>query len=625
MKPLSLAGLIGLASLGAQAQAPYWAVPAHPLQPIVVTATRSLQAAAPTLRDAIVVTREELDEAGNLSLAEVLLRRAGVEFRATGGPGQPTGLFIRGANTAHTLVLVDGVRLSSAIGTTSVENIPLEMVERIEVVKGPLSSLYGSDAIGGVVQIFTRGKKVPHFFATTSFGEDNDRRVSAGATGADALSSFSVNLGGRKVDAPSATNRRNFCHDPDRDPHENAFFEAKAAHRLWQGETISISAFVTRGKTRFDGCPDFDGRIFDDLNTQTLTGVAVTSSTQFLPGWNSRLAYHYGRDDIRITGSFPGAFETQQDQLSWVNEIGIGSGAALLAGAELLRQRVLSAGDAPFARDRRDIDALFAGMNQTWAGQRFEGSVRVDRDKDDAQFGTRTTGSASYGAPWPGWGMLSATYGTGFRTPTFFDLYGPTSDFYRPNPELLPERSRSREIALRSEPGKALQWRLTAFDIRIEDLIAFVVPAGPGEFPTVRNVKRAHIRGVEANLDLNWIGVRWRAALTAQRPRDDESGKRLPGRTERLGSLDASKRIGDAWTLGATVLASGDRYDSVDESPSTRLSGYALVDARVRYAVTKRWSVELNATNLLDRKYESAVGYDAPRRGVMLNLRFEAF
>ena len=208
MKPLSLAGLLGLASLGAQAQAPAFATP-----PVPRPRRRHRHAQpAPATPDAARRHRHHARGAGrvagNLSLAEVLQRRAGVEFRATGGPGQPTGLFIRGAGTAQTLVLVDGVRVGSAtIGTTSIENIPLEMIERIEVVKGPLSSLYGSDAIGGVVQIFTRGKNVPHFFATAAYGDgQRPARLGGRRPAPTRTTSFSLAAGARKVDAPSATN-----------------------------------------------------------------------------------------------------------------------------------------------------------------------------------------------------------------------------------------------------------------------------------------------------------------------------------------------------------------------------------------------------------------------------------
>ena len=209
MKRLPLAGVVALAGLGAHAQVPVVPTAPQTLDNVVVTAIRSPQAQDQALRDVTVISRGDIEAAGSLSLAELLQRFALVEFRATGGPGQPTGLFLRGANAAQTLVLVDGLRVNSAtVGTTSVENIPLDMIERIEVVKGPMSSLYGSDAIGGVVQVFTRGRTVPHLFVASAYGSENDRRASAGLATADDKTRMSLAAGVRKVDARSATNER---------------------------------------------------------------------------------------------------------------------------------------------------------------------------------------------------------------------------------------------------------------------------------------------------------------------------------------------------------------------------------------------------------------------------------
>jgi vitamin B12 transporter len=612
MKRLPLAALVALALPDAGAQ---MANPAtlQALEPFVVTATRSLNLEA-TLRETTLISRQDLDESGSRSLADVLLARAGVELRATGGPGQPVGLFMRGTGTAQTLVLVDGMRVGSAtVGTTSIENLPLEMIERIEVVKGPMSSLYGSEAIGGVVQVFTRGKDVPHLHAVAGGGSDREGRLAAGVTGVDASTSFSVAAGARTVDAPSATNERSFCFDADRDPYENAWGEAKVSHRLWQGETLAFNSFVSRGKTRFDGCPDASGQRHDDLNDQTILGMGVSSSSRFTRDWTSRLAYAHGRDEITTTGAYPARFETRQDQLSWVNEFAAANGT-LLAGLEGLRQEVLS--DQPFAKDRRTISSAFFGLNQSWHGQRVEMSGRIDRDD---QFGERETGSVSYGTAWAGIAWLSGTYGRGFRAPTFYDLYGPPSGFYQPNPELRPERSKSYEVAARSQAGREVQWRVTWFDNQLEDLIAYD-PASTMQ----RNIARARIRGLEASAQATWLGVRWRGLVTYQRPRDEDSGYRLQGRSELFGSLEGTYTAG-LWTLGGTLVASGDRFDSTNEAPASRLPGYAVVDMRVRYAFDKRWSAELSVGNVFDKRYETAVGYDATRRSALLSLRFEAF
>ena len=610
MKSLPFAGLAGLATLGAQAQGPVSQGFSRTFDPVVVTATRGLSAAG-TLRDAVVITREDLDSAGALSLAEVLQRKAGIEFRATGGPGQPQTLFMRGAGSAQTLVLVDGLRVGSAtIGTTSIEHIPLEMIERIEVVKGPLSSLYGPEAIGGVIQIFTRGKDVPHLFVSGALGTHADRRIAGGLATEDGGTRFTVSAGARRVDAPSATNERAFGHNPDRDPYENAFVTLRLSQRLWQGETIAAEVFGSRARTSFDAGAG------DDRSDQTLSGVKLTSTTTFMPGWESRLAVGQGRDRLVVRGGFPTHFQTRQDQVSWVNEISVPAGR-LVAGLETLRQRVLSDEVvSPFSRRRRNTDSAWVGLNESWAGQRLEASLR--RDRDD-QFGTRSTGSASYGFDWPALASFAATYARGFRAPTFFDLYGPPFEGYVPNPDLLPERSSSYEVSAKSARASALQWRVTAFDHRLDNLIVFSFAQG-----TMLNVARARSRGVEAGVEGRWRGAAWRASFTAQRPRDEDTGMRLRGRAEHYGVVEASRGFGP-WHAGVTLVASGARFDSPDESPASRLGGYAVVDARVRYSLARYWSAELALTNLGDRRYESAVGYDAPRRALLLTVRFEAF
>ncbi len=612
MKSLSIAGLAGLASLGAQAQIPPIPDLRPSLDPVVVTATRALSPAS-TLRDAVVITRKDLDDAGSLSLGEVLQRHAGIELRQTGGPGQPQTLFIRGAGSHQTLVLVDGLRVGSAtVGTTSIENIPLEMIERIEVVKGSLSSLYGAEAIGGVIQVFTRGKDVPHLFASTAYGSQNDRRASAGLATVDGGTYLSLAAGARKVDAQSATNpRATFSFNPDRDPYSNAFANLRASQKLWQGETLELEAFTSHGRTHFDAGPGSD-----DRNDQAVSGAKFTSATHFTEWWASRVAVGEGRDRLVIHGSFPAVFETRQDQASWINEFSV-AGGSLVAGAETVRQKVMSDESTSFTRDKRDTNSVFAGLTQSFEGQRLEASARRD---DDDQFGSRNTGSLSYGMEYPDVVRLSATYARGFRAPTFFDLYA-SAPGYTPNPNLQPERSKSYEYTVKSDAKAPLQWRITAFDNRFENLIVFTFTPTSS---TVVNAARARARGVEASLDAAWLGTRWRASVTVQRPRDEDTGKTLQERAQHYGSLDASRTFG-AWTAGVTLLASGPRFDSTDESPASRLPGYLVADARVRYAFSKAWTAELTAANLGNRRYENAVGYDAPRRVVMLNVRFDAF
>jgi vitamin B12 transporter len=612
MKTLPFAGLIGLASLGAHAQVPTPPFTRIP-DPVVVTATRALQPEA-TLRDAVVITREDIDHAGPISLGELLERTAGIELRSNGGPGQPQSLFIRGAGSAQTLVLIDGLRTNTATqGTTTLENIPLDLIERIEVVKGPLSSLYGSAAAGGVIQIFTRKKSVPYLFATAGYGSNNDRRAAAGVSSVDRDLSMSLSAGVRKVDAPSATNARNaFSFDPDKDPYENAFGNFRIAQKLWQGEEVALEAFGSRSRTRFDAGIPPNGE--DDRNDQTLGGARITSSSQFVPGWTNRLTVGTSLDKLQVSGQFPSRIESRSDQATWIQEL-VSPTGSVVGGLEAVRQYVKSYDQVPYDKTRRDTRSGFMALNQKWGIQRLEASAR--RDHDD-QFGDRDTGSLGYGLEWPGVARLSGLYAKGFRAPTFNDLYA-HFPFYTPKPDLKPERSRSSEVTLRAAADSPIAWRVTGFDNRFNDLIVFTF-----EDSSVHNVDRARIRGVELSAEGRWLGVHWRAQFTQQNARNDDTGKRLQGRADRYATLDLSRGWG-AITAGLTVQAVGQRFDSATESPDSRVGGHAIADARVEYRLDKHWSVALHAANLGDKRYENTVGYDAPRRQMLLTVKFEAY
>ncbi|HEY2628852.1 MAG TPA: TonB-dependent receptor [Usitatibacter sp.] len=609
MKALSIAGLAGLASLGAQAQDATPPDLRTSLDPVVVTATRALTPTS-TIRDTIVITRAQLDAAGGLSLGEVLQREAGIELRANGGPGQPQSLFIRGAGSQQTLVLVDGLRVGSAtVGTTAIEQIPLDMIERIEVVKGPLSSLYGGDAMGGVIQVFTRNKNVPYAFANVSYGTDDDWRVSAGVTGSDDTTKFTLAGGYRSIDAPSATNSRAFGYNPDRDPYDDAYFNFHLSQKMWTGENLAIDAFTTNGHTHYDAGPG------DDWNYHVLSGAKFSSTTSFSPQWLSTLSVGEGLDRLEDHGNFPDHFETRQFQATWLNEFPIEGGSYSL-GAETLRQKVYSDSANPFTTDTRNTNSVFVGVNQLWQGQKYEASVRWD---DDDQFGGHTTGSISWGADWPGVARFGLTYAKGFRAPTFYDLYGPTFPGYAPNPDLAPEETTSYEVSMKNLPGSSLQWRLSYYDNRFDNLIVYDFTQG-----TVLNVARARARGIEAVAETGWLGARWKAMFTAQQPKNEDTGAMLQGRAERFGTFEVSRGWGSI-TAGMTLLASSERFDSANEDPSTRLGGYTVVDARVRYAIDKNWSAQLTATNLFDKHYESVAGYNAPGRGVLFTVSFASF
>lgn len=590
-------------ALHAQAQG---ARPDAALANVLVTATRMPLAEDATLAQTTVITRRDIEAAGSSTLVELLQRAAGVEIRSTGGAGQPAGVFIRGASAQQTLVLVDGLRLSSATaGGAAFENIALDLIERIEVVKGPMSGLYGSDAIGGVVQIFTRGYSKPRLTAELGIGSNSTLAFNTGFSTIEGNTSLTLNAGYREVSARSASNVNagSFTYNPDRDPYDNTHVLMKVAHTLWQGEVLSVSAWQSVGHTKFD-----DGPTGDPSNKQTLSGVQLASENNFASFWKSNLRFGQTTDNSVVSSSSPAKFKTTQNQLVWQNQFTTPVGAWLL-GYEWLDQRVASSTE--YDKSKRNTQSFFASVNETIDQQRLSASVR--RDRED-QFGSRTTGSISYGIQLQTDELVYASYGEAFRAPSFNDLYYPGFS----NPALRPEKSRSVEYGWRvTKPEYRLN--LAIFDNQIDDLIAY-------DFKTnaPQNILRAHIKGLELSTDFAWAGFNWRGAVTAQRPEDGETHKQLRSRAKQFGSIAVSKTW-SKWDFAVDVSGNGKRFDSGSEAVSSKLAGYTLLGGSVRYRIDKTWTLELSGQNLTGHNYELARGYNTPGRNVFFNVKAVAF
>ena len=575
----------------------------------VVSATRTLKAASDLPSQVTVISRLDIIETGAVTLTDLLQRRANLDIRATGGPGQSSGVFIRGTNATHTLVLIDGQRVaSSTSGATAFEHIALDLIERIEVVRGPLSALYGSEAIGGVIQIFTRKSTAnsadapTRVFASAGVGTFSSRQMDAGVDSRVGDTQVLFNASYRRIDAPSASNPASgsFTYNPDRDPYENTSAIIKLSHQLWQGETVTFNAWQSKGKVRFDSGPGNDA-----LNAQTLTGIQLGSENSFASWWKSRLSVGLTSDDSVITSNFSSKFKTTQQQTSWQNQLATPAGEVLL-GIERRSEKV--AATTNYTAKTRTTDSLFGSVSQQMAEQTL--SINARRDKED-QFGSRSTGGVSWSYQLWKDELVYLSAGRAFRAPSFNDLYFPGFS----NALLRPEQSESGELGWRLN-RKNFLLNLAVFENRIEDLIAF-------DSATFRpqNIRRARIRGVELGIDTTWAGIDWRTRLTAQRPEDADTDKQLRSRAKLLGTIGGSTTLG-AWKVGADVAASGQRFDSANEAPSSRMGGYALIGAFARYRIDSQWTLEFNGNNLGNRKYELARGYNTLGRQLFVKLRF---
>ncbi len=589
-------------------------IPAYQGEEIVVTATRTPQPASALLNDVTVITREQIAQAGQSSLLEILQAVPGVEITANSGLGSMGSIMLRGANSNHTLILLDGMRLGSAtVGLTAIEHIPADLIERIEILPGGASALYGADAVGGVIQIFTKsGKGAPRLNISAGLGSNNLQTFSGGFGGVSGATTFHLQAGYTGSDNFSATNPqvRFNMYNPDSDGYRNQHLSASVEHALNNDHSLGATVFHSDGKIHFDMGPDSN-----DYTLQTLDSYTVYSRNSLTSAWQSLLRYGYSSDDATTWGMYPSVFHTTQSLVTWQNDIRVGSGTAIL-GAEYAEQKV--SGSTTYSQDRRTISSLLAGYHNTFGPHRVQLNGRRD---DNSQFGVQDTGSASYGYRLTEAWKASATIGKSFKAPTFNDLYFPFADYgwgysYQGNPDLKPEKAFSRELRLSYQQGKQAGG-VTYYKNRISNLI-IASSGAPADMPT--NLGAAEIQGFELSYAGEIAGFKVGANLNLQNPEDEATGLLLPRRAEQHGALRLERRTG-AWSLGGETVFSGHRYD--DAANTRRLGGYGIVNVYAGYALDKEWVLQARANNLFDRQYELAQGYNTPGANIFVGVRYQ--
>lgn len=576
------------------------------LDTVLVTATRQPQHIDETLSDVTILTRDEIEQAGQSTVQELLSLQPGLELTTTGGPGANSGIFIRGANTGHTLVLVDGIPFTSATaGQASLESLPLSHIERIEIVRGPASALYGPDALGGVIQIFTRrGEGRPRLDAFAGAGTYDTREAQLGYSGSTGPVAFSLKVGHYQTDAFDA-----FGQPEDRD----GFKQDQASGRLSvelprQGE---LSAHFLRTS----GINEYDSAV--PMNTRADKKAAITGARWRQPvfdAWTSTLVVGESVDDVTfIDSGFDSALRTKRRLVSWQNDVKLPVGT-VLAAIERTDERVRNT-STELSVTERDTDSVLAGWSARLGAHRVQLNARHD---DNSQFGGKSTGSASYGYHFnPQWRAYVAA-GTAFKAPTFNDLYFPLTCFtgfgcFGGNPDLRPEQARNREAGMTWQ-GSSTRVSLVHYNNRIRDLIVW------SNQPF--NVGRARIRGTTVTLD--WLGSQWDAAVTAtfQDAEDADTGLPLIRRAERHLTARAARRAG-AWRYGVDWKASGPRDDlDFNTGARVRLGGYGVIGAFVHYAFAPDWKIEVRGNNLGDKRYRHAFGFATPGANVFVGVRY---
>jgi vitamin B12 transporter len=596
------------------------------LEPVVVTATRTPEPENQTLATVTVIDRAEIERQQARSVPDLLRSVPSVAIAQSGGAGQPASIFLRGTNADHLLVLIDGVKVGSAtLGTSPFQNLPIEQIERIEVVPGPRSSLYGSEAIGGVIQIFTRrggGPLTPRL--SLSGGTLGTGSVSASISGGGDHGWFNVGANLERTDGINACDGRPApfagcgVTEPDRDGSRNLGVNLRAGYEFSELAKIDVHLLSSENRA------DFDGSIFaGNVSRAEQQIVGAKATLKPLPPWTltlstgqslDRYRSYYDDEEAGLDEVFVDSFETTRDTLSLQNDVRFAPGQLGTLGLDYQNDRI--DGSVDYSEDSRDNLGVFGEYQGRFGPTDLKLSLRQD---DNQQFGNHGTGNAALGYRFDSGLQMSLAYGTAFKAPSFNDLYYP----YYGNPDLDPEQSHSLELGLNGDlPLDSVangRWGISVYQTDIDDLITY-----DSTILAAANVQRARIRGLEATSSARVLDWDVGASLTLLEPENrsdgDNQGSVLPRRPEQTFKLDVDRQF-QRWSAGASLFIAGRRFD--DLANQVRLDPYTLVDLRAEYAITTALRVQARLENAFDEDYETAYLYNQSGRSVYLTLRYE--
>ena len=564
------------------------------LSDTLITANRDVQQRSDSSAASTVFTREDIDRLQPSSVSELLNRVPGVQVIQNGGRGTSSSLFIRGTSSAQSLVLVDGQRIGSAsAGGSPLEYLNVEQIERIEVLRGPRSAVYGADAIGGVVQIFTRRTSGEGLNPRLrlGYGSRNTWERSLGLSGGNESTRFSLSASADDTRGINHTDSR-VRPDSDHDAYRNNAFSLNLNHRFNERLEGGFSVLDQRGESEFD-YGSYGAYPYSDFQLSSYSGFLSANINE---RWTSRV--ELGHSENRYVeraddASLSGPFSTYRDSASWLNTLALDGGQSLLLGIDWYVDSLNS--DTQYDEDERWNQALF--VQHSWQGEVFSTELGLRHDKNE-QFGSENTfnGALTYHLDADNDVILS--YAEGFRAPTFNDLYWPADPMWgaSSNPNLGPEKSKTYELQWRSQLAEKTLLQASLYRTDIEDAIVFV------DIP--RNVQKARINGFEASLQQELFGWQGNAALSIIDPRDRDSGHTLPRRAKRTLSLDLDRQFGDIG-VGATWQVFSRSYDAL--ANTEELPGYGLLSLRSNWQATSEITLGFKVDNLLDKDYTRAI------------------
>jgi vitamin B12 transporter len=602
---LSLA-LSGVLSAHAQGN------PSADLQETVVTATRVQQPITDVVADVSIIDREQIDRLGATSVTQLLATLPGLQALSFGDSSR---IYIRGAESRMTALYVDGVRVDSQDGVSALgggvpwDLVPVSQIERIEVLRGPASAVYGSDAMGGVVQIFTRrGEAAPMPYMSLGAGSFNLKNASAGVSGAQGGWDYALGLGYESSDGFNT--RPDLIHTPSHEAYAQKNSSLRLGYQIAAAHRVELSALDSQLDSQYvpwGGGTDYKAR-------GNLTTSALKWKAQWSEAYSSSLTLTRSR--IAKQDDVPFDYQTVLESALFENKWRL-AGGTLTAALEQKKDEFASMasgfGDPAF-QGKRSQNGLALGYGTSVGLHSVQLNLRSDKD---SLFGTRQTGSAAYAYAFaPKW-RATVSSGTAFRAPTLEQIYGPYGSV-----QLAPESNRSNELGVRYENG-ASTFKAVAYRNAITNLITSsqTLATCSAGFFCYYNVGQASIRGATISGTHVLGQYALRASLDVLDPRNDINGKVLNLRAKQALFAGAERRLG-AWRYGADVQVVGQRFD--DAANTTVLPGYALLNLNASHQLDKDWRLVMRVNNAGDVAYKQVANYATPGRTIYLGLQWQA-
>lgn len=570
--------------------------------PIIVTATRTAQTADESLASVTVITKEQIAQQQANDLIDLLSGIAGIDMINSGGFGKDTSLYMRGTNSSHVLVMIDGVQIGSAtLGQVAYQDIPVDLIEKIEIVRGARASLYGSEAIGGVIQIFTRkarDKTAMNF--SSSYGRYNTKKNSAGISGKINKTSYSLQASTFSTDGINAQEAFN----TDNDGYKQNSANFSINHRFNNTDKIEATILQTNSLNEYDGTitnSDYYSEGFQEA-------LGIQGSFNLMTDWQVLLKANQSSDNSELfqDSISTDVYKTKRDIYTWQNNISISDNNLFTLGFE--NKNTSISGTSTYIKSARENNSIFIQNNWTQDDNDLLLSLRRD---DDKSFGVQNTGNISWGQKINSDTRLILSAATAFNAPSFNDLYFPDKGWGVGNPDLLPEDSRNYELSFKKK-----QMQVNFYSTKINNLIVWDNATGkwiPNNIGTVK------IKGVEFLASVNIGGWDSKINLSYSDPIDAETGEIISNRSRESLRLDFDRTF-TRYSLGATVKSQGIRYTS-----STQLDSYTLIDLRANYNINKDWSLKGKITNALERKYTVNPGYNTPDKSIFVSIHYQGF